>query len=309
MASNLAPVILFVYNRPLHTKRTIENLQKNLFAENTELFIYSDEAKSKNDVLEVQKVRQYIKTISGFRKITIVERQQNFGLSKNIINGVTDVISSYGKAIILEDDLLTSPYFLKYMNKALDFYKNKEEIMSISAYNHPPSIMKIPADYNEQIYFNYRNSSWGWGTWKNRWDMVDWNVEDFNEFKKDKFAQKKFNRGGEDLSDMLIAQMEGKIDSWAIRFTYAHFKYDKLSVCPCHSYVQNIGHDGSGQHCGKSKRYQNDLTKAPEKIKFPEEIKVNQCIMDEFSQIYKNNVLKKLKHIFINKLCLLHNIW
>ncbi|MDK2892488.1 glycosyltransferase [Methanohalophilus sp.] len=295
MTSNLAPIVLFVYNRPLHTSKTIKALQKNLLAKDTELFIYSDGPKSNKDVILVQGIREYIRTISGFKKITIVEREQNTGLSQNIIHGVTEILSSHEKIIVMEDDLVTSPYFLKYMNKALDYYRDQKKIMSISGYNRPPSIMKFPADYNEQVYFNYRNSSWGWGTWKDRWELVDWKVQDFDEFKNSKLLQKRFNRGGDDLSNMLIAQMEGKIDSWAIRFSYAHFKYDALSVCPVYSYVNNIGHDGSGQHCGNTKRYENDLSKAPENIKFQNNIEIDKMIIENFRNIYKRSIRGLIK--------------
>ena len=303
MTSNLAPVVLFVYNRPLHTSKTIESLQKNFLAKDTELFIYSDGPRLEKDVHLVQKIRQYIKNIHGFKNITIIERENNWGLSQNIIQGVNDVLSSHGKIIVLEDDLITSPYFLKYMNNALNHFQDKKRIMSISGYNHPPSIMKFPANYNKQVYFNYRNSSWGWGTWKDRWEIVDWNIEDFNDFKKNKRLQKKFNRCGNDVTNMLISQMQGKIDSWAIRFTYAHFKQDALSVCPVHSYVNNIGHDGSGQHCGNTNRYINDLLEVSENIEFPKHIEVDERVMDEFRSIYKRGILERLMKIIERITC------
>ena len=133
---NLAPIILFVYNRPSYTKLAVEALQRNTLAKDSELFIFSDAAKDKNDIF-VSEVREYIKTISGFNKISIIERENNFGLAANIIDGVTSIVNSYGKVIVLEDDIITSPYFLNYMNDALNVYENIEKVMHISAWSFP----------------------------------------------------------------------------------------------------------------------------------------------------------------------------
>ncbi len=132
--NNLAPIILFTYNRPWHTRQTIEALQKNLYADKSRLIILSDGPKTEIDVPKVQKVREYIKTVKGFRSIEIIEREKNWGLANNIIDGVTRIINEYGKIIVLEDDIVTSPYFLKFMNEALEFYKDEERVMHISGY-------------------------------------------------------------------------------------------------------------------------------------------------------------------------------
>ena len=213
---DFSPVVLFVYNRPLHTEQTIEALKRNIFADQSDLYIFSDGPKLETDNKQIAEVRKYIKQIRGFKSIHIIEQDNNMGLANSVISGVTSVINSYGKVIVLEDDLVTSPYFLKYMNEALEFYKNESQVFSISGYNHPPNLMKFPENYLNDIYFNHRNSSWGWGTWKDRWEKADWEVADFNEFINDRRVQKDFNRGGEDLTPMLKAQIEGRLDSWSI---------------------------------------------------------------------------------------------
>ena len=246
---------------------------------------------------KVKQVREYIKTISGFKKILTIKREENLGLANSIIEGVTDILNHSSRVIVLEDDLVTSPYFLKFMNEALEFYKDEKKVMSISGYNHPKSIMPIPYTYKESIYFNYRNSSWGWATWHDRWNKIDWDVRDFKKFRNNRRLKKKFNRGGDDMAEMLQSQMEGKIDSWAIRFSYAHFKNNCLSVCPINSYIENIGHDGSGENCGFSIRYCNNLKKAKENIDYLDDVIVDKKLMNNFRAIYKRSIGYKMKKI------------
>jgi len=285
----LAPIVFFVYNRPWHTQKTVESLMHNILASKSDLIIYSDYPKNEDAKKSVNLVREYIKTISGFHNVFIVERQENFGLAKNIISGVTEVIQKYDKIIVMEDDLLTSPYFLKYMNEALDYYQNDPQIFTITGYNYPSSVMRIPTDYVHDIYFSPRNSSWGWATWRDRWEKADWDMKDYPQFSRDKKAQKSFNYGGEDLSDMLKAQMEGRINSWSIRLTYAHFKHGGLCVYPVVSFVKNIGLDGSGIHCGfeSSQKFSNSSLSMKDNIKFLKDIQVNEKIMNEFRKIFQ----------------------
>lgn len=254
----LAPIILFVYNRPWHTQQTVEALQKNELATESDLFIFADGAKTENDE-KVNEVRKYIKTITGFKSVTIFEKEKNCGLANSVIAGATEIINKFGKVIVVEDDIVTSKYFLKFMNEALDFFENDEQIFSVSGYAYPAKTMEIPRNYKYDIYLSYRHGSWGWGTWIDRWESVDWEVADFNEFLKNQKLQNAFNRGGADMSGMLKAQMEGKIDSWAIRFDYSLFKQNKFNIRPVKSLVTNVGLDNSGTHTGADERLVNQL--------------------------------------------------
>lgn len=308
----LAPIVLFVYNRPWHTQKTVESLVHNILASESDLIIYSDYPKNEAEKKAVNLVREYIKTISGFHTIFIIERQENYGLAKNIISGVTEIIQKYDKVIVMEDDLLTSPYFLKYMNEALDYYQNDPRIFTITGYNYPSSIMRIPSDYTLDIYFNPRNSSWGWATWRNRWEKADWNMNDYPQFILDKEAQKRFNYGGEDLTDMLKAQMEGRINSWSIRWTYAHFKHGGLCVYPVVSFVENIGLDGSGIHCGvdSSHKFSNPTLSMNDNIQFSKDVQVNEKIMNEFKKIFqKKRILRFIDYINIRKCLIKRGDW
>ena len=165
-SKNLAPIVLFVYNRPLHTKQTIEALQKNELAKESELFIYSDAPKSSEVQSDVDEIREYIKSINGFKKVTIVERDENWGLANSIIDGVTKIVNEYGKIIVLEDDLVTSPYFLRFMNDSLARYETEERVWHISGYSQPFNKLNI-----KEHFFIKPTTCWGWGTWLNRWNF------------------------------------------------------------------------------------------------------------------------------------------
>ncbi|ALF46854.1 glycosyltransferase [Campylobacter concisus] len=247
-----APIVLFVYNRPNHTKKVLEALLANELAHQSEIFIYSDAPKSQNDEINVVEVRKYIKKISGFKNITIIEREKNFGLANSIIDGVGKVINEYGKTIVLEDDIITSPNFLQFMNNALDFYSDNKSIMSISGYMYP---CEIPYSYKKDILLFNRFSSWGWGMWSNRWNLINFDITENDKIFHDKNLQKQFNVGGEDLYNMLLLQLQGKINSWAIRTALASALHNKVTVYPIKSLVKNIGFDNSGVHCGETHVY------------------------------------------------------
>ena len=135
-----APIVLFVYNRPWHTQQTVEALQKNKLASESELFIYSDDAKNDDARVSVDEVRKYIDNITGFKKITVIKRDKNWGLASSIIDGVTKIVNKYGRIIVLEDDLVTSPYFLKFMNDSLEVYEKRNDVFSVTGFNYPKSI-------------------------------------------------------------------------------------------------------------------------------------------------------------------------
>ena len=209
---SLAPIILFVYNRPRHTRQTVEALQKNDLAAESNLFIFADGPKEKateEQKEKIKQVREYIHKINGFKQITIHESEQNIGCADSIIAGINSVLHEHKKIIVVEDDIVTSRYFLKFMNQALDFFENDEQIFSVSGYTYPAKTMEIPPKYKHNIYLAYRHGAWGWGTWIDRWESVDWEISDFKEFCGNPALQKAFNRGGADMSGMLKAQMEG----------------------------------------------------------------------------------------------------
>lgn len=274
----LAPIILFVYERPDHTRKMIEALAKNNLAKESEVYIFSDNAKKSKDNEKVKEVREYINTIpekSYFKKVTIIEAKENKGLAKSVIDGVTEIINEKEKVIVVEDDLITSKFFLEYMNNALDFYNKDEKIWSISGYNLP---IEIPKDYEYDIYLGYRGCSWGWATWKDRWNTVDWEVKDYKKFKHSYRKRKIINRGGPDMAQMLDAQMKGLCDSWAIRWCYEQSKQNKYTVYPVKSLIQNCGLDGTGTHSGINSAF---------------DVKLNQTLPTLNSELVINKKISK----------------
>ena len=244
----LSPIILFVYNRPEHTRKTLESLEKNDLAKESELFIYADGPKEKvsNECLEnIKETRKIIYEKQWCGKVNIIERDKNMGLANSVITGVTEIINKLGKVIVLEDDLLLSKNFLKYMNDALDKFENEANVMQISGYMFPVEIQ----GENDAFFLPF-TTSWGWATWKRVWDNFDGSLNGKNMLDENKELRKKF-----DLSEsypyykMLKMQEKGKVDSWAIRFYLNVFLKNGLILYPQKTMVNNIGLDGSGIHC------------------------------------------------------------
>ena len=243
-----APIAIFCYNRKEHLIRTLNTLSENHDVENSDIHIFSDGPKTVKEKEYIDDLREYLHNdapLDKFRSQTIYESMENKGLASSVITGVNLLFKEYEEIIVLEDDLVTSHNFIKFMNEALSFYKSDSRIWSISGYSFP---IRIPKKYRQDLYLAYRASSWGWGTWRDRWEMTDWLVSDYKTFTFNPIKQLLFNRGGRDLSNMLKLQMNGKINSWAIRWCYSQFKHNKYTVYPIHSLVMNTGLDGSGTH-------------------------------------------------------------
>lgn len=239
----LSPIVLFVYNRLNHAQQTIEALQKNKLAKESELFIYADNAKNDESFPQVQAVRDYIKTIDGFKKITIIERDKNWGLADSIIDGVTSIVNQYGKIIVIEDDLVTSPYFLQFMNNALELYENEESVASIHGYIYP--IENLP-----NSFFIKGADCWGWATWKDKWAVFESDGQKLlDELTAKNLENEADFNGSYGFTKMLKDQIKGRNNSWAVRWYMSAFLNNMLTLYPGKSYVQNIGFDTDATHC------------------------------------------------------------
>lgn len=267
----LAPIVLFTYNRSNHTQQVINSLLKNKCAKESDLFIYSDGIKNRNVAHEILSVREYLRTISGFKSINIIERKENWGLAKNIIDGVTSIVNQYGKVIVLEDDLVVSRYFLKYMNEALDFYEKEEQVVCIHGYVYPVK-QKLP-----ETFFIKGADCWGWATWKRGWDLFCPDGKRLlNEIEK-RNLQKEFDFDNSyPYFRMLKRQIEGKNNSWAIRWYASAFLQNKFTLYPGRSLVNQIGVDGSGTHCGVNEMFNVSLADSP--------IELSETVIQESKQ-------------------------
>lgn len=289
--TNLAPIILFVYNRPQHTQQTIEALQKNDLAAQSDLIIYSDAPQNEQAKLQVQAVRDYIKTVDGFKSVKIIERDKNWGLAANIIDGVTDVVNQYGKIIVMEDDIVTSSAYLSFMNQALNFYKKENKVWHISGWNYP-----IDANGLDDTFFWRAMNCWGWATWADRWAhfqknpqalINNWSTQQKHHFDLD---------GSGVFWHQVTANAEGKMNTWAI-FWYATL-YENGGLClnPSQSFVENIGHDGSGVHCSDSKTL---ITTKPAlcnktELKFPGEVTESSLAIEKIKKQINQNLFQRV---------------
>ncbi len=247
-----APVVAFSYNRADKIIGCLKTLEQNPEAKETELFIYSDGAKSEAGIAKVAETRAALheyEKVAGFARITIVEASMNKGLAKSIIEGVTEVINQYGRAIIVEDDLVVSGRFLEYMNGALRFYEDNDRIGAISAYTYPLDGLK---GYDRDVYLMHKGDCWGWATWSDRWDSAAWADVDFDEYFRDRQLRHRFENTENGWDLLMLLQSQGKISSWAVRWVLNLLKKDLLTVYPATSYVTNAGFDGSGTHSNKS---------------------------------------------------------
>ncbi|HED08606.1 MAG TPA: glycosyltransferase [Ignavibacteria bacterium] len=258
----LSPICLFVYKRYDLTVKTVTSLKENLYANESDLFVFSDAPKNDKDKYLVSEVRKYIKSIDGFKSVKIIEKENNLGLAESIISGVTEVIDQYGKVIVLEDDLLTSKYFLKYMNEALDKYENENNVISIHGYVYPVK-NKLP-----ETFFLKGTDCWGWATWKRAWDTFEKNGKKLlDEIIEKKLAYGFDHNGTTNNIKMLKRQIKGEVDSWAIRWHASAFLQNRLTLYPGKSLINNIGMGGESTHLKKTNIYETDIYNKPIELK------------------------------------------
>ena len=276
-----APILLFVYNRPEHTRRCIESLLKNSLSSESELFIYADDAKDSTQQETVNEVRSYIRTIQGFKQITLVERSENWGLARNIIDGVTTQVNRYGKVIVLEDDLVVAPYFLQFMNDALEVYKDEPKVGHIQACDFTQDT-SLP-----DTFLIKWTGSWGWATWDRAWKHFNPNGKELLQELEERKLTRIFDFNGKyGFTRMLRRQIEGKNNSWAIRWNASLFLKDILSLNVGRSLVQNEGFDGSGTNCGGGGLYASHLYLQPLLVTKISPIEENKEARQAFMRYY-----------------------
>jgi hypothetical protein len=285
------PIILFAFNRPWHTEQVLNALQKNELAEKSDLFIYVDGHRGNASQKEVKAVEDVRKLVSGKRwckTVNIKIAEKNIGCRNSIINGISEVLCRHEAVIVLEDDVITSPFFLRFMNLALQYYQNRQSVFSISGYNFPNKTLPIPNDYPYDVFVSLRQLSWGWGTWRNRWQQVDWRKSSMGKLLLNKQQVEAFNRGGEDLSRMIVEELKGQSDAWDIQFTHAHFMNHAVSIVPCKSYTRNIGLDDSGTHTinRQSESLENDLSLCVKDPLFLDTLYQDKRIINLFCSVY-----------------------
>jgi hypothetical protein len=244
---NLAPIALFVYNRAACTLKTLEHLKRNVFAEESSLFIFADGPvvnATDDDLRKIREVREVIRREKWCGEVNITESQVNLGLADSIIHGVTEIVNRFGKVIVLEDDLLTSVHYLEYMNNGLNFYEFQPSVFQVVGYMTP-----IKTNFKNEAFFLPIASSLGWGTWARAWEYFEKTPVDYTRLVTDKKLRKLFDLNNSyPYSDMLIRQMASNVDSWGVRWWWAVFKQKGISLFPDRTMISHIGFDPDATH-------------------------------------------------------------
>jgi len=247
----LAPIALFVYNRPQHTIQTIEALLRNKESRESTLHIFADGPKqgaNEETLNKIAEVREIIHHIKGFQSVILHLSDTNKGCARSVREGITEVVQQYGRIIVVEDDIVPVSQFLSYLNRALDIFQHRKDIWAVGGHG---LFLQIPETYTSKhdLYLVHRSNSSGWATWSDRWNNIDWEVRDAEKFFSKKSAVRRFDRGGEGMSQMLKDQLDGKIDAWDIVWDYHIYKHNGYCIYPIKAFCTNIGLDGSGTHC------------------------------------------------------------
>lgn len=299
-----APIALFAYKRPKHTLKVLEALACNSEASKSKLYVFCEAPKKQQDWPLVHQTREIVRQKQWCREVQIIERETNLGCANSIIQGVTEVCDRYGRVIVLEDDLIISPYFLQYMNAALDRYANEPKVMQISGHMFPVEL-KTETD---AVFLSFP-TSWGWATWQRAWQCFDPNISGYETLRKDRKLRYQFDLSGSyPYFSMLEAQRNGEIDSWAIRWYLSVFMQQGLTLFPVQSLVENTGFDGSGTHCGS---YYEKLSNFNESnfqkiLSFPNYLRVNSEVMEILRRyFYKPRLVSNIFDIVRNFLSLL----
>lgn len=291
-----APIVLFVYNRPKHAEITLNSLGDNIFAAESELFIYSDGPRYEGDVKKIFEIRQALKQVSGFKSVKIFEREKNIGLADSIVSGVTEVINQYGRAIVLEDDLLLSKYFLKFMNEALDLYEPDERVMHLSGWIPPVDTGGLP-----ETFFYNKASCWGWATWGRAWKYFNADAKYLYDEIKKRGKMKEFNLDDSLEFDLQLKKnVSGKIKTWAVKWQASVFLRDGLCLQPKISLAQNIGHDDTGEHSLRTNVFDTKVAEREIKVEKNNLAESDQAVkvMTEFFRRTRTGWLKRLLNKF-----------
>ena len=276
-----APVLLFVYNRPEHTRRCVESLLGNALAADSPLIICSDAPRDGSAADRVGEVRRYIHSVSGFRSVAIVERDENWGLARSIIDGVTRTLREYGRVIVIEDDLVVAPHFLRFMNDALELYKDVPGVGHIQGcdFTRDPSL--------PDAFLIKWTGSWGWATWERAWRLFNPDGRALLSELERRRLTREFDFGGNyPYTRMLRRQIEGRNNSWAIRWNASLFLAGALSLNAGRSLVQNTGFDGSGTNCGGGGLYASDLWTDPLTVPWIDPVEENRAARRAYERYY-----------------------
>ena len=307
----LAPIVIFSYDRPDHLRQTLDALAKNDLANESELFVYCDGAKERSKVsgerlaeydsylTRIEENRKVAHGASGFKFVKVIEREKNIGLKANIVGAVTEILNQYGRVITLEDDIVTSPGYLRFMNEALEIYKDDEKVMHISGYMWPH---KLPLP--ETFFYEVPYPGGGWATWARAWKYYDDDAAELYHFWKDRWEE--FNKFGADyLQKQLVANYEGRMNTWFIKWHAVLLKIGGITLYPGRSLTNNIGFDELATNCSTTNQFDVEPVDSVHVKRIP--IRVSKLATHEIYAFYqgrwynkrrRNAMLSKIINIF-----------
>lgn len=281
--SALAPIVVFAFNRPDLLEKSLKQLVQCELAEISEIYFFIDGARNSRDFKPINDCCTLAQEYSSyFSKSNIIKRDINLGLATSLKDGISKVLTKNDSVIVLEDDLVVGKSFLKFMNAQLCFYKSNLKVGSISGFSTKVN------EIETSNYFHPRPCSWGWATWEDRWSKAIWELSEVDVAAL-KCAKKQFNEGGEDLYRMLLNQLNGKINSWAIFWSYSHFKNGWLASYPAKSKVLNLGFGTAATHCKGINPFPCEFFDVnTENMQFAKDIKVNINIKSRVNKYHSN---------------------
>lgn len=302
MSDTLAPIALFAYNRPRHLAQAVAALLRDPLAASSDLYVFCDGPKTAAAAAAVAEVRSFVRSITGFHSISIVDRERNFGLANSIIAGVTDLCDRFGRTIVIEDDLVVAPCFLRFMNEGLTRYENDERAMQVAGYMFP-----IPRRFRRRAFFLPFASSWGWATWARAWRHFDPLMTGYEALRQSPQLRHQFDlHGAYPYFETLERQRRDEIDSWAIRWYLSCFQLGGLTLYPGTTLAKNNGFDGSGTHCGTDDSYTlggNDLPERTHTFSFPRTVATDSVALAHTKQALRDvqrssGILRRLRRLW-----------
>jgi hypothetical protein len=273
--------VVFAFNRPVHLKKTLSALSKNIGAKDSNLYLFVDGPRNSEDRRTINACIKVGNEFSdNFKTFEVKQSHVNNGLANSIIFGITHVLQNHPKVIVVEDDLVTSPYFLDFINRGLERYQNEKDVASIHGF-----VLPFTNPISEPFFMKGADC-WGWGTWSNRWELFNPDGQVLLEELRSKNLIDEFNLDGSySFSEMLENQIAGKNNSWAIRWHASMFLRNKLTLYPAQTYVENIGFDGSGTHTGETSIFYSPVSQASQDL--PMEMTVSEEGFKEMSKWYR----------------------
>ena len=289
----LAPIGLSVYSRLAHVRKAVAALRADPLARDSELHIFSDGAAA-GDERKVEEVREFLLGIDGFRKVRHVFRESNDRVLNNR-GGMRSLLAQHGRMIWLEEDIVVAPGFLRFMNGALDAYESDMGVFSVCGYRPPYA---LPAAYESDAFLLPRFSAWGFGIWKDRFDLLRMEISrsEYHRFLRNPRRVLRFARGGADMLDMLHMEVHGVFDALDVKIFFQQFNLGMHTVYPSRFLASNVGHDGTGVHCGRTSKFEVELQESSSyAFAFPGNLEIDKGILEANRRFRDPGVLKKIR--------------